>query len=1385
MYTTHFGLRCLPFEDRADTQFLFSTPEYEETLAAMEYEARYGKGIALILGEAGTGKTLLIRSLLLRLKTIDRAVVLTCPPNGTMDLVRECCKGFGVTLPSAPSTTRRLNRLRRHLERNVKAGCLSTLVVDQAENLSPEAFSDLSALTDLNGERGRLLSVVLSGQPRLRTQLFQPEHARLRQRLFGERTVMPLTPSETEAYVIHRLRVAGAVDDGVFDAKSMALIHEASGGVPRMIHQIANAAMLAAFGAGRRRIDAGMVSEVTHGKVLRQRTADAAFIQASSEITARAAVPMSAAVESPFAPMAITSDRRDWNWTTGSSLNHLDATEEAAPDDPTGAAIVDGAACGISSTRVGASAATAFDATISTLSEEDIVLQCERLEQTLARAERINTTSEATLAQIQAVEKHVQTLADRAIKVSAKLDGSVQQGLSAAGDVNTRIDRALMELDRRAAAIEARVSRAVALASQADTQAQQSQALTEQAEGVETRLTGLAEQLADRAEEVQERMAALLTRIQNAEETEARLQNVTVRAGSIGAEADTRAAVVETNLRRTLETAEKRFQGAAEEIQRKIQATIDRGCSEFQDAESRCRDVLGKFRVQSDTLVHAGKESLAEMERRHHSLTAEARTTMEKVERACKSTTEDIRTRQESAASKMEAIAASLERTHQESVEAAVASCRQKLEALDTEYRTRIRLSLESARERADQLRGDVEHSFATAEERASQFRADAEQFLRRGETAKGELEGINQALAKSVVAANALTQRVADADARITALAGKADRITAQAHDVVGPGEAILAEVRRASDQVQMLHGQVTHQLVEIGMGCEKVNVAHAQAKECERIAANFGQRAVDAAALDESIQRSLAKAEKIEPALRCLSCDAVKAAHELDAKLAATRDTVERMENSSQSYHFLVDQLTAAAIGAEQAGKNADAQADRLTVATELGSKYAERLETVSASAGQIHDALQNLATYADEKVGRLDSHHAAASHVLDRLGTATAAAHTTVERVESVQKTTEDQTHESQRRIERWTGEVWGLTGKAEKVAGQLASHVGEAATLIARFDALAGPATGPIAELRKLVADAHTASARISEGTQQAQKLAERVSAVTPLLASAKQTLTALSNIVAEAKSKQAELGRAGSSLEAQSTTMRELQALSQGLIESHEQLTLETESAVERVMAELASLDAAEKHMAYIDERTSGLRQAVDEIAAKVEGAESDLKELLASPTVVVDKARAQASQLETVCAAVRKVFASLSQASLDAKKTVDQLQDMTSGVDERISRIGQQTDRAATVLQQWVQEAATVQSRLEGSLRNAPSIFETHPTEELRRVANRLEPQARFTPAKNTAGLTLLPKAPTTASLPAKSPPRPDAKSKAQEISRAIEEASQRAAVGA
>lgn len=264
MYCEFFKLRCLPFEDRADARFFFATGDREEALAAMEYESHYGEGLALVLGEAGMGKTLLIRTLLPKLTTPDRVVVLTWTSNAERNLIRETAKGFGLSIPTKDQDTRALSRIQRSLLRYAKAGHRSILLIDQAEHLTTENLSELQTLSQLKRVNQKLLNIILVGKPQVREHLDKPINSTLAQQLYGGRTLLPLTRQATVAYIEHRLRIAGAADPTIiFDPSAIDLVLERSGGVPRLINRICNTSMVLAYGAGLKRINRKIIGEAT------------------------------------------------------------------------------------------------------------------------------------------------------------------------------------------------------------------------------------------------------------------------------------------------------------------------------------------------------------------------------------------------------------------------------------------------------------------------------------------------------------------------------------------------------------------------------------------------------------------------------------------------------------------------------------------------------------------------------------------------------------------------------------------------------------------------------------------------------------------------------------------------------------------------------------------------------------------------------------------------------------------------------------------------------------------------------------------------------------------------------------------------------------------
>lgn len=263
MYCNFLGLQCRPFEDRTDTRFLSLSSKNELLLEALEHEAHQGRGVTPVFGEAGSGKTLLTRALVARLHASDHVVVITCPRSGTIDLLSEVCRGFGVTISPSEGRSKYTERLRKHLARNAKVDHRSILIVDQVEHLTADNLGAVSTLGDIHDDNGRLLMIFLFGQPHVRAMLNEPQFAPLAQQLAGAHTIEALDRSETKAYIEHRLAIAGSADPALFDEGAVALIHAAAKGNPRLINRLCHAALLNAYRADERRVGEKVAASVT------------------------------------------------------------------------------------------------------------------------------------------------------------------------------------------------------------------------------------------------------------------------------------------------------------------------------------------------------------------------------------------------------------------------------------------------------------------------------------------------------------------------------------------------------------------------------------------------------------------------------------------------------------------------------------------------------------------------------------------------------------------------------------------------------------------------------------------------------------------------------------------------------------------------------------------------------------------------------------------------------------------------------------------------------------------------------------------------------------------------------------------------------------------
>jgi len=267
MYHSFYGLTEFPFDLTSDLKFLLLTPKHQEALAHLEYGTSVGTGITLLIGEAGTGKTTLLRRVLASKQPLAQArfVLLTNPALNRREFYDCLADGFGLSSMAARSKAVFLRELERALIREI-AQRLSeiprVLVIDEAQSLSDELLEEVRLLANIELETQKLLRVVLAGQPALADRLNEPGLRQLKQRVGLRCRLDPLDLNETATYIAHRISVAGGSPGTAFSREAVTAIYEQSGGVPRTINVICENALLNGYAAGQRPVGLKIVREV-------------------------------------------------------------------------------------------------------------------------------------------------------------------------------------------------------------------------------------------------------------------------------------------------------------------------------------------------------------------------------------------------------------------------------------------------------------------------------------------------------------------------------------------------------------------------------------------------------------------------------------------------------------------------------------------------------------------------------------------------------------------------------------------------------------------------------------------------------------------------------------------------------------------------------------------------------------------------------------------------------------------------------------------------------------------------------------------------------------------------------------------------------------------
>jgi len=260
MYASFFGLNEKPFAITPDPRYLYLSERHAEALAHLAYGISEAGGFIQLTGEIGTGKTTVLRSLLQQLPAHCDVALILNPRVTPAEFLQCICDELKVHVPasSAGSVKALVDLLTHFLLDAHGRGRRIVLMVDEAQNLSPDVLEQVRLLTNLETATQKLLQIILIGQPELRAVLERPDLRQLAQRITGRYHLEALRRDETLAYIRHRLRVAGATRE-LFTRGALAELHRLSGGVPRVINVIADRTLLGAYTREEHRITGALV----------------------------------------------------------------------------------------------------------------------------------------------------------------------------------------------------------------------------------------------------------------------------------------------------------------------------------------------------------------------------------------------------------------------------------------------------------------------------------------------------------------------------------------------------------------------------------------------------------------------------------------------------------------------------------------------------------------------------------------------------------------------------------------------------------------------------------------------------------------------------------------------------------------------------------------------------------------------------------------------------------------------------------------------------------------------------------------------------------------------------------------------------------------------
>lgn len=584
-------------------------------------------------------------------------------------------------------------------------------------------------------------------------------------------------------------------------------------------------------------------------------------------------------------------------------------------------------------------------------------------------------------------------------------------------------------------------------------------------------------------------------------------------------------------------------------------------------------------------------------------------------------------------------------------------------------------------------------------------------------------LASLSSAVDDASVRASGLDETVRTASDLVDQLVVRADAAQVGLSHTVSGAEHLIGEAHVVRGQLETLQHAAADTLTDVGRAHERLASIAQQTHETERL---IGQLSSGRDACESTVGKLNECAQSAEQLIqRALDVESNRAEQttELESRMESAQALLDQLSGTCAIAKSTDEGMVGAIRRAEDVTQEADRQRSRIGTVLESGQKLREQLDEIIVSGTQLNETMQGIVAHADHKVVQLDSHQAAASNVARSLSDMTVAGRELLNGLIA----SKCGSQEASERSDRMAADARELVSEAKSRMLELSGASGTAQKLVENLQEALEPVESAVAGLTEGTSKAKQQVEALDQRRTQAQQVAEQIGGITSVLDSARRSEESIKATHEAATWTLTRLAKVTDAAAIHVDVLGPLAEAADRAQQKSEESAAKADEAAARLAAHLNAVEeAVESGAPLLDDfvqQTRSLENVMSSLDTRCTEVEARFTAATEKPAEIVATAQAQSAQLERVCLAVRKIFSGLSKATLEARKQINDSRTTHESTSSRLAQLTSETERASNTLHEWVQEAVRVQSRLEGTLRKAPSISETHPADALRAMS--------------------------------------------------------------